>query len=84
KNFVEVLNVSSNLRNYRHDLLRHGICIPTTCPNATSTAESLQLGVERCYNQKYRGLGLKGNITKILCEKRETNYPIDIYDIIFA
>ncbi|CAG9821312.1 unnamed protein product [Phaedon cochleariae] len=80
-----IKNVSSDPRNYRHDHLRHGICVSTFCPNFDEDFEEFSVKdvVEECYNNKYKSLGLKGNISNLKCDSVQSKYPFDIYDIIF-
>ncbi|CAH0550012.1 unnamed protein product [Brassicogethes aeneus] len=83
-----VKSVSSVPSNYRHDHLRHGICVPTTCPNTSALSlqdqSEITKDINDCYNNKYENMGLKGNVTKIDCLTYNFSYPIDQYDIIVA
>lgn len=36
----------------------------------------------RCYNEKYKTLGLEGKVTKMHCESTKSVYSIDTFDIL--
>ncbi|KAJ8927005.1 hypothetical protein NQ314_020568, partial [Rhamnusium bicolor] len=78
--------VSSDEYNYRHDHLRHGICIPLTCPNIGSNDNETILleGITNCYNKKFKNMELKGIATNLLCETNKPKYPVDWLDISVA
>ncbi|KAK9874062.1 hypothetical protein WA026_002417 [Henosepilachna vigintioctopunctata] len=73
---IEELN--QNPRNYRHDRLRHGVCVQTTCPNIST---NIREGLENCYSRKYYRFGMTGKITEMHCQKNEIP-PLDVHDII--
>ncbi|CAH1164478.1 unnamed protein product [Phaedon cochleariae] len=80
-----IKEVSSDNFNYRHDHLRHWICIPFTCPNIDYLSENnsdLEKGVQECYDEKFHSLGLKGKIQDLKCETTESKYPVDWLDIL--
>lgn len=65
--------------------MRHGICVPTKCPNITKVQEAtIRQEIELCYNKKYSTLELKGNVSEIVCDTNQTKYPVDIYDVIIG
>ncbi|XP_063924290.1 nose resistant to fluoxetine protein 6-like [Zophobas morio] len=71
--------VSSDKRNYCHDLLRHGICASKKCVKYnTTTSECLN----RIYSTKYGHLGLDGKINQLDCETKEPDYVINTGDLI--
>ncbi|KAJ8911703.1 hypothetical protein NQ315_013165, partial [Exocentrus adspersus] len=74
-----IQEVSSDEFNYRHDRLRHRICVPLTCPDAKR--ETLIEGITACYNKKFYSLGLKGTVSALTCETTEPKYPVDSVDI---
>ncbi|KAF5301330.1 hypothetical protein FQA39_LY10728 [Lamprigera yunnana] len=83
--------VSSNPRNYRHDRLRHKICVATTCPSILKNYSSLRTNydllrdeISECYNSKYNHLHLTGVVTQMYCETDKTGRPIDNWDIAVA
>ncbi|KAF5301329.1 hypothetical protein FQA39_LY10727 [Lamprigera yunnana] len=83
--------VSSNPRNYRHDRLRHKICVATTCPTILKNYSSLRTNydllrdeISECYNSKYNHLHLTGVVTQMYCETDKTGRPIDNWDIAVA
>ncbi|XP_049824760.1 nose resistant to fluoxetine protein 6-like [Aethina tumida] len=87
KSWEIIKAASSNPSNYRHDQLRYGVCVPTTCPNATRRAEDdlvLSEELEQCYNDKFKESGITTNISSIHCLIPETKYKIDEYDILVA
>ncbi|KAJ8911705.1 hypothetical protein NQ315_013167, partial [Exocentrus adspersus] len=84
-------NVSADPRNYRHDRLRHGICVPTKCTtvaninaNITSQEMPIRKKVETCYNEKFKSLELKGKVSDVVCNTIESKYIVDKYDIIIG
>ncbi|KAF2884302.1 hypothetical protein ILUMI_21864 [Ignelater luminosus] len=86
-----IQEVISKPMNYRHDRLRHGICVPYSCPNALvnitsfkTNNEFLQEELSRCYTNKYSKLGLKSIVTEMRCETPEPVRGIDIYDKLVA
>lgn len=77
--------------NYRHDRLRHGICVPHSCPNLSGNItyfktnhEPLQEELSKCYTKKYSELGLESIVTDMRCETQEAVRDIDIYDKLVA
>ncbi|CAH1371462.1 unnamed protein product [Tenebrio molitor] len=84
-----IQKVSSSRKNYRHDLLRHGICVSKTCPNVVMSDVSINnlkfvQDLEECYNLKYKNLGLGGKIQKIRCENNESPYSVNTFDYLFG
>ncbi|KAJ8911704.1 hypothetical protein NQ315_013166, partial [Exocentrus adspersus] len=87
KTWINLKKLRGNPYNYRHDILRHNICVPKTCPNATKVKDNKDLlsnSLTNCYNEKVKHLGLTGTITKIDCETDEPKYPMDYWDSITA
>ncbi|KAJ8927036.1 hypothetical protein NQ314_020599, partial [Rhamnusium bicolor] len=79
--------VSSDRFNYRHDNLRHGICVPFACPSnekSNDTDTILSQRITNCYNKKFEKVGLKGTVTFLQCETNDPKYPIDWLDITVA
>ncbi|KAF2884301.1 hypothetical protein ILUMI_21863 [Ignelater luminosus] len=83
--------VISRGKNYRHDRLRHGVCVAISCPNLSANVtffktnhKLLKTELSKCYTKKYSGLGLKSVVTRLHCETQEPVYDIDIYDILVA
>ncbi|KAF5301327.1 hypothetical protein FQA39_LY10725 [Lamprigera yunnana] len=79
----------SNKKNFRHDKLRHGVCVPLTCPHIAKNVSSyinnttfLSEGISECYTKKYGDLGLTATVTKLLCESEERLYQVDTCDIV--
>lgn len=74
--------------NYRHDILRHYICIRDQCPHIPIMDEDdpkLWKLIEDCYNEKFVHQGLKGRITRMLCDTQNTNrYPVGLFEIVVA
>ncbi|XP_017771936.1 PREDICTED: uncharacterized protein LOC108559236 [Nicrophorus vespilloides] len=77
-------------RFFRHDWLRHGICVQETCPNIPKASYGLRngtselwKGISDCYSQKYEHLGLRGEVTEINCQNDQPFYEIDSPDIIY-
>ncbi|KAJ3650137.1 hypothetical protein Zmor_021845 [Zophobas morio] len=94
-NVTEIWNtiekISSKPSNYRHDLLRHGVCIPEACPKALQignySSDNLGVAVDSladCYNEKYFQLGIRGKVVKIHCDNTRSARVVDIYDILFG
>ncbi|XP_072381146.1 nose resistant to fluoxetine protein 6-like [Diabrotica undecimpunctata] len=84
--WIVLKNVSSDPRNYRHDHLRHGICVPKTCNNITGSKNltKLQENIETCYNNKYKESGLKGFVHNLNCNTNVSKYQYDFYDILIG
>ncbi|KAF5301324.1 hypothetical protein FQA39_LY10722 [Lamprigera yunnana] len=83
--------VISDYKNYRHDRLRHGICVPFSCPHAVKNISSyisnttfLKSEISKCYTEKYKDLGLTALVTELKCQVNESLYEIDEYDIIIG
>ncbi|KAF2888954.1 hypothetical protein ILUMI_17219, partial [Ignelater luminosus] len=83
--------VISSAKNYRHDKLRHGICVPLSCPNLAgnitffkTNQKLLQKELSSCYTEKYSKLGLESLVTRMHCETQEPFYNIDSFDIFVA
>ncbi|XP_017771941.1 PREDICTED: uncharacterized protein LOC108559241 [Nicrophorus vespilloides] len=77
-------------RFYRHDRLRHGICVQETCPNIPKAnyglgngTEELWKGISDCYSHKYDHLGLRSEVTEINCQNDQPVYEIDSLDIAY-
>ncbi|XP_066151011.1 O-acyltransferase like protein-like [Euwallacea fornicatus] len=79
-----IKNVSANPQNYRHDQLRHGICVPQTCVEDYRDDVHIDGLINKCYNRKYRGRGLRGTVSDVLCQSNVSTYSIDAYDIAFG
>ncbi|XP_044745137.1 uncharacterized protein LOC123307001 [Coccinella septempunctata] len=80
KNIQELMK---NPKRYQHDLLRHGICIPTTCPSVTRNVEMISKfkdKLTKCYNKKFVSDGLYGEITHMHCQNNIKLF-FDVYDI---
>ncbi|XP_030766855.1 O-acyltransferase like protein-like [Sitophilus oryzae] len=78
----KVINASTN---YRHDKLRHSICVPHTCPNVSKASDDdpkLWKGIQDCYNSKFSEGGFKGKVIDMSCDTQYSKYPIDWLDII--
>ncbi|KAK5647499.1 hypothetical protein RI129_002391 [Pyrocoelia pectoralis] len=81
----------SNVKNYRHDWLRYGICIPQSCPNMGTNISnyinnetSLRNGIDQCYSSKLQKLGLTSSVMELHCETEKPFYEIDCYDTAVA
>lgn len=71
-----------NPKNYYHDTLRHGICVPVTCPSVSTFMKNIsqfENELSSCYNKKYFEDGLHGEITHMHCQTY-TNSSLDICD----
>ncbi|XP_049824719.1 nose resistant to fluoxetine protein 6 isoform X2 [Aethina tumida] len=83
-----IQDVISDRMNYRHDRLRHYICVRDHCPGIPIMDENdpeLWRLIEDCYNEKYEHMGLKGKITRMMCDTETTNrYPIGYFEILVA
>nr|CAI5857513.1 unnamed protein product [Callosobruchus analis] len=80
-----IQKVSSYKTHYRHDLLRHFICVPTTCPKITvlnDTDPGFKRELSSCLSEKYQHLGLKGEVTKVVCKSSDYPYQKDYVDYI--
>lgn len=78
--------LSSGIYNYQHDRLRHGICVPLSCPLAmvNGTDVSLLQDIQICYDEKFSYTGLRGTVSELICETNQQKYPLDNADIIMA
>lgn len=76
--FRIIHETNADRRNYRHDQIRHGVCVNLTCPEVDGV--DLVSGLERCYSKKYEQLQLKGRITEIRCETQASPYEFNIID----
>ncbi|KAK5647502.1 hypothetical protein RI129_002394 [Pyrocoelia pectoralis] len=83
--------VFSNERNYRHDRLRHMICVPQFCRSTSKNISilkhdepSLIRDISQCYSDKYKHLDLKGSVTKIQCQTDQPRYSLDLLDVCVA
>nr|XP_023025742.1 nose resistant to fluoxetine protein 6-like [Leptinotarsa decemlineata] len=80
-----IQEVSSSRYNYRHDHLRHWICVPSTCPEIIPSKKNytrIQLEIEKCYDKKYEQYGLMGKIDNFKCVTNVPEYPMDWLDIV--
>ncbi|XP_063924959.1 nose resistant to fluoxetine protein 6-like [Zophobas morio] len=71
--------VSSDRKNYRHDLLRHGICASRKCGKHNETIPEC---LSRIYKLKYGRLGLDTQINQLHCETKESEYVIRTKDFV--
>nr|CAI5827281.1 unnamed protein product [Callosobruchus analis] len=76
--------LSSNPYNYRHDVLRHSVCVTSLCPNLSRSSSQLQEEINRCYDQKYKSLKIAGSISSLKCEGISSEYPVDGVDMFLA
>lgn len=83
--------VISHPRYYRHDKLRHGICVPQTCPgtgrNLTAyknDAALLRGAISECLSRKYERDGLRALVTASHCETDEPFRVPDVYDYTYG
>ncbi|XP_063925045.1 nose resistant to fluoxetine protein 6-like isoform X1 [Zophobas morio] len=70
--------MSSDSRNYRHDLLRHGICTSGICSSYQGTISEC---LEHHYKTKYQNLGLVGRVEEMRCETPTSKYKVDAIDL---
>lgn len=80
-------NLSDVETNYRHDHIRHWICVPTTCSDVKPVVETdpnLKEKLTECYDRKFEQYGVKGTITRLSCETAKSKYPIDTLDVCAA
>ncbi|CAH1101182.1 unnamed protein product [Psylliodes chrysocephalus] len=80
-----IQEVSSDPYNYKHDNLRHWICVPLTCPNykeisVNNTNLSLEEAINECYDKKMAHYSLKGKVQNLKCDTNEGKYPVDWLD----
>ncbi|KAK9874063.1 hypothetical protein WA026_002418 [Henosepilachna vigintioctopunctata] len=76
----KIQELNQNPKNYRHDRLRHGVCVQFTCPNIST---NIRDDLEKCYIEKYYRFGMTGKITEMHCQKNAIP-PLDIHDIIIS
>ncbi|KAB0804317.1 hypothetical protein PPYR_01287 [Photinus pyralis] len=83
--------VISNEKYYRHDRLRHMICVRQFCPSTSKKISilkhdetSLKDEISECYSDKYAHLDLNGSVTQIRCETDQPRYSLDLLDICIA
>lgn len=82
-NFLQA--VSSSPTHYRHDLIRHFMCIPDTCPGITITDPKdvrLKAELDRCLNRKYSPMGLRGTTEIIKCKSAKPPYDFQTLDYV--
>ncbi|XP_030766859.1 nose resistant to fluoxetine protein 6-like isoform X2 [Sitophilus oryzae] len=79
-----IQNVSSSPQNYNHTQLRHGLCVPTSCPDEYNNSDSTLEAIQFCYDQKMSLLGLAGNVTTLDCQGATSRYPVDLFDWVVA
>nr|XP_023022547.1 nose resistant to fluoxetine protein 6-like [Leptinotarsa decemlineata] len=82
-----IQEVSSNKYNYRHDHLRHWICIPWTCPEIESKFSdqtTMQQSIRQCYDEKYGKYGIMGEVENLKCENNIPKYHVDSLDVAVA
>nr|CAH7730461.1 unnamed protein product [Callosobruchus chinensis] len=84
KLWSDIKELSSNPYNYKHDILRHSICVTSLCPNLNTSSLQLQEEINRCYDQRYNSLGIAGSISGLKCEGISSEHPIDGVDIFLA
>lgn len=80
QDYVFFQELSADEVNYRHDFLRHAICVPETCPHFNRKGD-LSKEINRCYDEKFRERHLKGVIRELSCETDKSPHPIDWFDI---
>ncbi|XP_050518257.1 nose resistant to fluoxetine protein 6-like isoform X4 [Diabrotica virgifera virgifera] len=71
--------------NYRHDNLRHWICVPTSCPNVTEKFEdgtTLTKQINNCYDNKMLKYGFKGTVKNLTCDTNKSKFPVNWIDIL--
>uniref|UniRef100_A0A6P7GL13 Uncharacterized protein LOC114343965 n=1 Tax=Diabrotica virgifera virgifera TaxID=50390 RepID=A0A6P7GL13_DIAVI len=77
--------LSKDNYNYRHDNLRHWICVPTSCPNVTEKFEDssmLTKEINNCYDNKMLKYGFRGTVKKLTCDTNKSKFPVDWIDIL--
>ncbi|XP_066150437.1 nose resistant to fluoxetine protein 6-like [Euwallacea fornicatus] len=82
-----IKNISDIETNYRHDRLRHFICVPTSCPDVKLSHEddtALREGLDACFEKKLKQYGVKGFISDVSCDTTKSKYPVDYLDIFAA
>ncbi|KAK5647259.1 hypothetical protein RI129_002151 [Pyrocoelia pectoralis] len=83
-----IQRTTSNVKDFRHDLLRYGICVPLSCPNIAQNVTGynddshLREGIDHCYASELKELGLKGYVTQLNCITEKPLYNIDSVDIV--
>ncbi|KAL3270221.1 hypothetical protein HHI36_009277 [Cryptolaemus montrouzieri] len=85
KTWNNIQELKSDAKNYYHDNLRHGICVPFVCPNISKHHDDPQFKTElaNCYNKKYEQYGVHGTIGYMHCETNEPK-AYDFFDITVA
>ncbi|XP_072399998.1 nose resistant to fluoxetine protein 6-like isoform X2 [Diabrotica undecimpunctata] len=79
--------LSKDNYNYKHDNLRHWICVPTTCPNITEKFEdnaTLTKQINDCYDKKMFKYGFRGTVKNLTCDTTKSKFPVDWIDILVA
>ncbi|XP_050498907.1 nose resistant to fluoxetine protein 6-like isoform X3 [Diabrotica virgifera virgifera] len=79
--------LSKDTYNYRHDNLRHCICVPTTCPNVTEKFEgntTLTKQINNCYDKKMFKYGFRGTVNNLTCDTNISKFPVDWIDVLVA
>lgn len=86
-----IKKVIDNPYNYRHDRLRHGLCLPLSCPNVPVAHykpgfndSRLMKDIGVCYTEKYYNLGLRATVEDLVCENDEPLYEIGLSAKLFA
>ncbi|XP_044753949.1 nose resistant to fluoxetine protein 6-like [Coccinella septempunctata] len=71
--WTHIQDLSANPKNYRHDILRHGVCIPFSCPNISRSHRDPEFrrDLAECINRKYKHLGIYGTVEHDYCQTDE-------------
>ncbi|KAL3270226.1 hypothetical protein HHI36_009282 [Cryptolaemus montrouzieri] len=85
KTWNQIQELKGDAKNYYHDRLRHGICVPFVCPNISTKHDDPQFKTQlaNCYSKKYEQYGVYGTIGYMHCETNEPRV-YDFLDIIVA
>ncbi|XP_045475059.1 nose resistant to fluoxetine protein 6-like [Harmonia axyridis] len=85
KTWNNIQELSDNEKNYRHDHLRHGVCIPLACPNITIPHDdpAFRQDLASCLNKKYEHMGIYGTIEQDYCQTTEPP-NFDFFDFTVA
>jgi hypothetical protein len=79
--------VSSKSTSYKHDFLRHGLCLNEMWPNTNFIKKydvtEIHLKLNQHYDDKYKHMEIKSHVVKMVCDNKNT-YPVDIQDMIFG
>ncbi|CAG9854772.1 unnamed protein product [Phyllotreta striolata] len=79
-----IQEISQDPYCYKHDNVRHSICVPLTCSRWKShenlTGDDLRAAVNKCYDEKFHEFNLKGTIRNLKCDTDQPRYPIDSLD----